>query len=95
MEQAEQTPDFALNIYKGCVLPEDYRPIRTTTWNKYIAEHQGEYTEYQFELIRRRLIDGKSWVTFAKVLETLSAPEHYKPLPMTAGNSIWHREKLV
>lgn len=98
MEQAENQvdpQDFVLKVYRGCVLPEDYKPVRVTTWRTYAAEHAGEYTDYQFELVRRRLLSGKSWVTFAKSLETISAAEYYRPLPLAARNPIWHRERLV
>lgn len=75
--EVESSPDFALNVYKGCVLPEDYRPIRITTWNSFAAENQDDYSPEQLELIRSRLLEGKSWVCFAARLETISAPDHY------------------
>lgn len=76
-ETAESLTDFALAVYKGCVLPEDYRPQRTTTWNKWCEENPDEYNPDQLALIRERMLAGRSWVCFAKRLETISAPDHY------------------
>ncbi len=74
---ADPPEDFSLNVYKGCVLPEDYRPARSTTWNKWCESNPDDYSEPQLALIREKLLSGRSWVCFVKRLETISAPDHY------------------
>ncbi len=74
----EAIQDFAVNVYKGCVLPEDYRPVRVTTWLHWVEYNPDEYSAEQLSLIKSRLMAGKSWVCFMKSLETISAPEFYK-----------------
>ncbi len=76
-EAQADPPDFALNIYRGCVLPEDYKPARTTSWSVWAAENPDDYSEPQLALIRERMLAGRSWVCFAARLETISAPDHY------------------
>ena len=73
--------DFAVAVYRGCVLPEDYRPARTTTWTAWTADNPDDYTAAQLDLIRRKLLAGKSWVCFMSSLETICAPDFYKKLP--------------
>lgn len=69
--------NFAVAIYRGCVLPEDYSPARVISWNLWRSENPDDYSEPQLALIRERLLAGKSWVCFAKQLETISAPDYY------------------
>lgn len=69
--------NFAVAIYRGCVLPEDYKPIRTISWALWVTENPDDYSPDQLALIRERLMAGKSWVCFLKRLETISAPDFY------------------
>ncbi len=73
--------DFVLNIYRGCVLPEDYKPVQTTTWFKWLVQNSEDYSPDQFDRVKQKLLAGKSWVTFSSRLETICAPDHYKPQP--------------
>lgn len=87
-------PNFAVNIYRGCVLPEDYKPVRITTWLAWAETNPDDYSAEQLEQIRLRLLRGKSWVAFVATLETIAAPEHYKPAEPYC-NPVQGRERLV
>jgi len=86
--------DFALNIYRGCVLPEDYRPIRATSWTQWLADNPEDYTPEQLGLIKLKLLSGKSWVCFCGSLETISAADYYKPQPQYR-NPVQPKVKLI
>lgn len=90
--QAEAQPqDFAVNVYKGCVLPEDYRAKTVTTWLQWVGLNPDDYSESQLELIRVRLLAGKSWVCFVKNLQTISALDHYKPVSKYSAGTPVHQ----
>lgn len=93
----ERVVDFAVSVYKGCVLPEDYRPVRTIAWSKWVEANPDEYSAEQLELIKSRLQGGKSWVCFMKVLETISAPDYYKPIPFQDShiNPVRPKDRLL
>lgn len=86
--------DFAVNVYRGCVLPEDHRPQRTTTWALWSLANPENYTEEQLEKVRARLLAGKSWVCFVGALETISAPDHYIRLE-PYNNPVRSKERVV
>lgn len=69
--------NFAVAIYRGCVLPEDYKPARIISWELWCSENPDDYSIEQLTLIRLRLMAGRSWVCFAKQLETIAAPDYY------------------
>lgn len=76
-DEDEPQQEFAVAIYRGCVLPEDYKPARIISWSLWCSENPDDYSIEQLALIRLRLIEGRSWVCFAKQLETIAAPDFY------------------
>lgn len=93
-EDRGTTDDFTLNVYKGCVRPEDYKPARTTTWTVWAAENPDNYSAEQLQLIRGKLLAGRSWVCFCQRLETISAPDHYIA-QQPYNNPVRVKEKLL
>lgn len=72
-------PDFQLAIYSGCVLPEDQKPARITSWAAWSKVNLEDYGVAQLDQIRIRLLAGKPWVCFGERLETIVSPDFYKP----------------
>lgn len=93
-EQEDQSEDFTVHIYRGCILPENHRPIRTITWSQWTAENPDDYSSKQLGIIATRLLSGKSWVCFTKRLETICAPDYYQRVQFTS-NPVKPKERLV
>lgn len=92
-ETPRDESDFAVTVYRGCVLPEDYKPVRTTSWSVWCQENPDDYSPDQLSTIRDRLLTGKSWVAFVTRLETICAPDYYRPQP-PYNNPVRGKERL-